>query len=149
MNPTHKARNDGRPVTAWQFSHASSIPVWVFRKFHQIPERDGWSAISTDDKIIEAEAGDWAVAWDRRLFCVLRLDHHAVFEKIQLAAGFPWERKDWKPADCIRNLVKAGALIAAEIDRLLKEGPWQDPNVPWQKPTHPLSPEAVRDGQIL
>ncbi len=32
---------------------------------------------------------------------------------------WPWGRSDWKPtADRIRELVKAGALIAAEIDRL-------------------------------
>lgn len=33
--------------------------------------------------------------------------------------GWPWEPSAWKPsADPVRNLVKAGALIAAEIDRL-------------------------------
>jgi hypothetical protein len=34
--------------------------------------------------------------------------------------GWPWERDAWKPTpdDRIRELVKAGALIAAEIDRL-------------------------------
>jgi hypothetical protein len=32
---------------------------------------------------------------------------------------WPWERAWWKPDDSpVRNLVKAGALIAAEIDRL-------------------------------
>lgn len=32
---------------------------------------------------------------------------------------WPWEAEWWKPAkDPVRNLVKAGALIAAEIDRL-------------------------------
>lgn len=32
---------------------------------------------------------------------------------------WPWDAKWWKPSsDPIRNLVKAGALIAAEIDRL-------------------------------
>ena len=32
---------------------------------------------------------------------------------------WPWERMYWKPStDPIRNLEKAGALIAAEIDRL-------------------------------
>lgn len=32
---------------------------------------------------------------------------------------WPWEQEWWKPSDDpIRNLVKAGALIAAEIDRL-------------------------------
>lgn len=33
--------------------------------------------------------------------------------------AWPWDRSWWKPsADPIRNLEKAGALIAAEIDRL-------------------------------
>ena len=34
--------------------------------------------------------------------------------------NWPWSRKWWKPTPCdtIRQLVKAGALIAAEIDRL-------------------------------
>lgn len=32
---------------------------------------------------------------------------------------WPWNRSWWKPSDDpIRNLIKAGALIAAEIDRL-------------------------------
>jgi hypothetical protein len=32
---------------------------------------------------------------------------------------WPWRQEWWKPSnDPIRNLVKAGALIAAEIDRL-------------------------------
>lgn len=35
---------------------------------------------------------------------------------------FPWEDSFWKPsADPIRNLAKAGALIAAEIDRLKRQ----------------------------
>lgn len=33
--------------------------------------------------------------------------------------GWPWDEEWWKPSeDAVRNLVKAGALIAAEIDRL-------------------------------
>lgn len=35
---------------------------------------------------------------------------------------WPWEDKWWKPSDDpVRNLVKAGALIAAEIDRLQRQ----------------------------
>lgn len=36
------------------------------------------------------------------------------------APGYwPWERSWWKPSgDPVRDLVKAGALIAAEIDRI-------------------------------
>lgn len=36
--------------------------------------------------------------------------------------GWPWGGDFWKPSnDPVRNLVKAGALIAAEIDRLLNQ----------------------------
>ena len=31
---------------------------------------------------------------------------------------WPWDADWWKPGDRIRELTKAGALIAAEIDRL-------------------------------
>lgn len=35
---------------------------------------------------------------------------------------WPWQREAWKPsADPVPNLVKAGALIAAEIDRLQRK----------------------------
>lgn len=33
-------------------------------------------------------------------------------------ADWPWDPEWWKPKDRIRDLVRAGALIAAEIDRL-------------------------------
>jgi hypothetical protein len=33
---------------------------------------------------------------------------------------FNWAESWWKPADPVRDLAKAGALIAAEIDRLLR-----------------------------
>lgn len=34
---------------------------------------------------------------------------------------WPWADRFWKPSDRIRDLVKAGALIAAEIDRLQRK----------------------------
>ena len=42
------------------------------------------------------------------------------WRKFSRPSGWPWERKWWKPKDPIRDLEKAGALIAAEIDRLLR-----------------------------
>jgi hypothetical protein len=37
-------------------------------------------------------------------------------------ARWPWSLQDWKPAgDPVRDLTKAGALIAAEVDRLLRK----------------------------
>ena len=37
------------------------------------------------------------------------------------ASLWPWTRDFWKPKDQLRNLVRAGALIAAAIDRLQYE----------------------------
>lgn len=37
------------------------------------------------------------------------------------ASLWPWTRDFWKPKDQLRNLVRAGALIAAAIDRLQHE----------------------------
>lgn len=41
-------------------------------------------------------------------------------ERPRVHALWPWEISWWKPRDQFANLVKAGALIAAELDRLLR-----------------------------
>ncbi len=35
---------------------------------------------------------------------------------------WPWDSESWKPKDRLSNLIRAGALIAAEIDRLQRAG---------------------------
>jgi hypothetical protein len=48
-----------------------------------------------------------------------------------LGRFWPWEQSWWKPSpDPIRNLAKAGALIAAEIDRLQRAAstPGEEPS---------------------
>jgi hypothetical protein len=44
---------------------------------------------------------------------------------LRLPPEWPWGAESWKPSpdDRVRELVKAGALIAAEIDRLQRAGP--------------------------
>lgn len=44
-------------------------------------------------------------------------------KKIHLPKIWPFEDCWWKPSDRIRELVKAGAMIAAEIDRLQRCSP--------------------------
>lgn len=39
---------------------------------------------------------------------------------------WPWAREWWKPSDDRRNLVKAAALLVAEIERLDRAGPRAD-----------------------
>jgi hypothetical protein len=44
--------------------------------------------------------------------------HTVLSDKKEWSDPWPWHRSSFKPSDRIRDLVKAGALIAAEIDRL-------------------------------
>lgn len=39
-----------------------------------------------------------------------------------LASIWPWSQEWWKPKSRLHNMIRAGALIAAEIDRLLRAG---------------------------
>ena len=43
------------------------------------------------------------------------------FEWKYLKLGWPWEEESFKPTTPLEDLVKAGALIAAAIDRLQKD----------------------------
>ena len=40
--------------------------------------------------------------------------------KLHVPDTWPWDESYWNPQDPLRDLVKSGALIAAEIDRLLR-----------------------------
>ncbi len=47
------------------------------------------------------------------------LDNHRWSDVWARVNGWPWSAKDWKPTgDPVRDLTKAGALIAAAIDSL-------------------------------
>jgi len=55
-------------------------------------------------------------------FVKLRLEDQATKE-------WPWDAEWWKPSsDSVQNLVKAGALIAAEIDRISRMNVKSDGN---------------------
>ena len=54
------------------------------------------------------------LAWAARCYAVPHTD-----EQSMPHGEWPWKSQWWKPSnDPVRNLVKAGALIAAEIDRV-------------------------------
>lgn len=64
-----------------------------------------------DDKHTKFELSSAAVSY---IFCVVNT--------YSVVNWWPWDWAWWKPSpDPIRNLVKAGALIAAEIDRLQRQ----------------------------
>lgn len=80
-------------------------------------EREGWTAKHDDeheDCSLALAAACYAIPDDERQFESCRADG--------IPDLWPWDAKWWKPTprNRIRELTKAGALIAAEIDRLLR-----------------------------
>lgn len=107
------------------------------------PARDGVALIAAERRR-QAEAEGWTPRHDdghtkgelaRAAACyALPLDYRPVSTRLvdghgdrgdrygHYPLGWPWHPDWWKPsADRVRELAKAGALIAAEIDRLLRE----------------------------
>jgi hypothetical protein len=79
---------------------------------------EGWTP-EHDDEHQEGELSAAAAAYAWAAGC--NLDPHAVEHYEQGWAPppvWPWDDEAWKPADVRRMLVKAGALILAEIERL-------------------------------
>jgi hypothetical protein len=70
--------------------------------------REGWTP-AHDDEHTESDLASAALCYV----------YVSIFDPGDFPLRYwPWDRKWWKPSDARRNLVKAGALIAAEIDRL-------------------------------
>ena len=92
----------------------------VLERLRQVQE-EGWSAEHDD------QHGDGELVEAARAYCRAANGGYAG-QYLRPNSGFapadwPFERSSWKPGlDPIRNLVKAGALIAAEIDRLERAG---------------------------
>lgn len=76
---------------------------------------EGWTPTHDDDH----ERGELLIASKAYIEAALNVnDQHGVGYELP-PYDWPWDVTYWKPSsDPIRNLVKAGALIAAEIDRL-------------------------------
>ncbi len=66
-----------------------------------------------------------AAAWCYLGDLTVNGDDFTEAEHFEVPEGWPWEAGAWKPTpdDDVRQLVKAGALIAAEIDRRLADRP--------------------------
>jgi hypothetical protein len=87
--------------------------------------QEGWSA-EDDDRHDSGQLNDAALAYAYAASEQARGESlryiQGLEESCDLPQPWPWESSWWKPSeDPIRNLVKAGALIAAEIDRLQRK----------------------------
>lgn len=87
---------------------ATMIETERLRQIHE----EGWSA-EEDDGYLN----------DELLFAAICYAEEPLMERMKnlIPVKWPWMSGWWKPSENqIRNLVKAGALIAAEIDRRLR-----------------------------
>ena len=83
--------------------------------------QEGWSP-EHDDKHVRGDLAFAAVGYAQLAGKIANVG----VQNVEMASKpwcWPWAEKWWKPSeDPVRNLVKAGALIAAEIDRLQRQG---------------------------
>jgi hypothetical protein len=94
----------------------TGVELIVAERERQVSQ-EGWSS-EHDDSHDGAELATAAV-------CYVLYGHHINGRVPDL---WPWDAPWWKPSkDAVRNLVKAGALIAAEIDRLQRAANSQEP----------------------
>ena len=101
-------------------SKTAGCDLIVAERLRQI-KKEKWNANHDDEhrrmEMSRAAAAYLLNVWERSKL------QEGVAERYVLSAAvnvlWPWEDMWWKPADDpVRTLVKAGALIAAEIDRL-------------------------------
>lgn len=103
--------NDGFQIISQRDKKQTGCQLIAAERKRQI-EVEGWTA-DHDAKHVCGELTDAAVCYAIRGYWRTRYDSF-------LKALWPWDSKYWKPTqdDRIKELTKAGALIAAEIDRL-------------------------------
>lgn len=70
-------------------------------------EREGWTP-EHDDSHVNGELAIVAACYAM----------HSAWQQDGIPLIWPWVNTFWKPKDQLSDLIRAGALIAAEIDRL-------------------------------
>lgn len=103
----------------------SGVELIAAERARQISQ-EGWTSEHDDDhgdgQMADA-AGCYALAPHHRAPTIsARIPGNTRLpeQRVRVPARWPWDAEWWKPCpeDRVRELVKAGALIAAEIDRL-------------------------------
>lgn len=84
-----------------------------------------------DDLHTDGQFADAAACYADMAASVVRGAHPEEVQELYLSGAhglvWPWEEVDFRPGTPIQMLVKAGALIAAEIDRLQRNKAAQEP----------------------
>ncbi len=107
----------------WNRRHhriTAAVDAVLAERARQI-HHEGWSK-QHDDTHVRGEMADAAGCYALMAGSGVHLkDHH-----IPLPRQWPWDARHWKPSGRRRDLIKAGALILAEIERLDRQAMAQD-----------------------
>jgi len=116
------ASGDAAPQPAPVVGEVSSAASDVLAERRRQIEAEGWTAEHDDQHIA------WELARAAAVYCMaaaLDSADRAVMDEFgasgtpaRFRALWPWDSEWWKPKSRRRDLVKAGALIIAEIERL-------------------------------
>lgn len=91
--------------------------VDIARERKRQVEEEGWTAEHDDNEHADGDLASAGACYALPIN-VLSLPVGVIAGNTILAILWPFMGEWWKPKDRRRNLVRAGALIAAEIDRL-------------------------------
>jgi hypothetical protein len=128
-----KAKDEKRPTALSQFRKRATPGVLLGVLAENQRMREGGVGLIAAERQRQVSGEGWTAAHDDGHDSGQMAQAAAVYAQVasnQIAGGpvalepsmWPWESKWYKPySDPIRNLAKAGALIAAEIDRLQRE----------------------------
>ncbi len=110
----------GGDVTCCQCDHqvTSGIRLIVEEQCRQEKQEEGWTL--EDDNHSDGKLALVAACYAE--FAILSSTER-VEQTLAKDRYWPWDEGWWKPKNPLHDLVHAGALIAAEIDRLLKAEP--------------------------
>jgi hypothetical protein len=101
----------------WVESNSIGADLIYSERLRQI-EKEEWTKAHDDryvnDELLKASTCYIGVS-------ITNPDERATREDV-LEVIWPWDEEWFKPTTFIRNLTKAGALIAAEIDRRIRAG---------------------------
>lgn len=98
--------------------HPTSGSARIYAERWRQENEEGWT-VEHDDEHDRFQLAQAALAYTQAARLVPQVNVAEAWFADEV--GWPWNHDWWKPsADPIPNLVKAGALIAAEIDRLLR-----------------------------
>lgn len=99
----------------------TGLELIIAERERQITQ-EGWTA-EHDDSHLDYDLSTAGGCYALHCLLIKHPNYQMFFDKI-LSYFWPWEHTWWKPTtpnDPIRQLAKAGALIAAEIDRLQRQ----------------------------